>query len=88
MEFWVKEKKMAIVALPGKGSHSSNVLKTVPSTGKKIREFYSKKEKNMFSDRNQDWGKCAFFLLWGEFDQRDDARSSRVIMLGVFWVTA
>ena len=65
---------MAIVALPGKGSHSSNVLKTVPSIGKKSREFYSKKEKNMFSDRNQDWGRHALFFLGGIF----------VIKAGVF----
>ena len=31
-EFWVKEKKIAFITLPGKGGHSKqNALKTVPS---------------------------------------------------------
>jgi len=34
-EFWVKEKKIAFITLPGKGGHSKqNALKNVPSIGK------------------------------------------------------
>ena len=41
----------------------ANALKTVSSNGKNCEEFYSKKEKNRFLDRN----KHAFFFLWGNF---------------------
>ena len=37
----------------------------MPSIAKNCVEFYSKKEKNRFLGRNQDWGKRAFFFLGG-----------------------
>ena len=66
-EFWVKEKKNSFVALPGKGgSQQAHALKTVPPIRKNYEEFYNKKEKSRFADRNQGWDKGAFFFLWGE----------------------
>ena len=52
--------------MPGKGgSQQANALKTVLCIGKNCRKFYNEMEKNRFSGRNQDWGKHAFFFLWG-----------------------
>ena len=67
-EFWVKEKKIAFIALPGKGGPSG--LKTVPLLGKNCREFYGPKGENRVSDKNQEWDKGAFFFLWGILSQR------------------
>ena len=55
-EFWVKEIKVAFIALPGKGGHSrqANDLKAVSPIEKKCGEFYIKKEKNRVLDKNQD----------------------------------
>lgn len=55
----VKEKKKK------NSSQQASALKTAPPTGKNFEEFYNKKEKNRFSDRNQNWDKNAFFL-WGK----------------------
>ena len=61
-----ERRKNNFIALPGKGrSQQANALKTVPLFRKNRKEFYSKREKNRFSDRNQDWNKHAFFFLWG-----------------------
>lgn len=55
----------------------ANALKTVPSIGKKYEDFYSKKEKNRFSDRNQDGDRHAFFFLWGNLSHQTGVRSSQ-----------
>ena len=60
--------------------------KTVPSFGKNFREFYRKKEKNRFSDRNQDWGRHAFF--GGILVIKADLRDLGSIMMVVSWVIA
>ena len=52
-------------ARQSEGAHQSNAFKTVPPIVKNCQEFYSKKEKNRFSERNQDWDKHAFFFLRG-----------------------
>ena len=50
-----KGEKNSFIALPDKGgSQQANALKTLPPIRKNCREFYSKKERNRISDRNQD----------------------------------
>ena len=66
----MKEKKIAFIALPGKGGHSkANDLKTAPSIGKNCGSFINEKEEKGFSDRNQDQSKHAFFL-WGDLSHQ------------------
>ena len=68
MGFGVKEEKNTFIALPGRGGpQQANAGKTVPPTplGKNCKEFYSTKEKNRFSYRNQEWDKRAFSLFGG-----------------------
>ena len=60
-----EEKDSFIVFARQREAQKADALKSVPSTGKKCEEFYSEKEKNMFSNRNQDWDKHTFFFLWG-----------------------
>ena len=58
-----KGEKNSFIALPGKGgSQQAHALKTELTVGKNF-EFYSKKEKNRFSDRNKDWDKRVFFIF-------------------------
>ena len=60
---WRKGEKISCPALPGKGgSRQANALKTVAPIGKNFQEIYTKKEKDRFSDRNQDRDKRAFSL--------------------------
>ena len=52
----------------------ANTLKIVPSTGKNYGSFIVKKkkkrERNSFSDRNQDWDKHEYFFLWGNLSHQ------------------
>ena len=50
-----------------KRPQQTKALKTAPSIGQNCGEFYSQKEKNRFSDRNQERGEHTFFFLWGNF---------------------
>ena len=66
-----KGEKKSFIALLGKGgSQQANVLKTGPPIGKNCEEFYRQKEKNRFSDSNQDWDKHAFSFLWGDLSHQ------------------
>ena len=53
-EFWVKEEKSSPYCLARqRRPQQANALKTVPYIEKYCREFYSKKKKNRFLDKNQ-----------------------------------
>ena len=70
-----KEEKNSFIALPGKGgSGQADALKTMPPMAKDREGFYGKKEKDRFSDRNQDWDKHAFFFLWGRLSHQSWSR--------------
>ena len=47
------EKKKHYCFAKPRRPQQANALKTGPSIERYFREFYSKKEKNMFSDKNQ-----------------------------------
>ena len=68
------------------GAQQANAFKTMPPIRKNCEEFYTKKEKNGFSDRNQDWDKQAFFFLWGNLSHQN--WSQEMFMMVVFWVIA
>ena len=76
--------KNSFIALPSKGgSQQTKALKTVPSPiGKNYEEFYSKKEKNRFSERNQGWDKHAFFFLWGNVSHQSWSQN---ILAWLWW---
>ena len=77
-EFGVKEKKNSFYCFARqRRPQQANALKTVPSIGKNCREFFSKKEKNRFSYKNQDWGRHAFFFIGGILDIKADVRRSQ-----------
>ena len=61
-EFWVKEKKIALLLCE---TQQTNALKTVPLIGKNCEEFYSKKEKNRFSDKQSGLGQTSILLSLG-----------------------
>ena len=66
-----KGEKHSFIALPGKGGpQQAYAFKTVPPIGKNCEEFYSRKEKNRFSDRNQHWDKHAFVFLCGSLSHQ------------------
>ena len=67
---WGKGEEIALLLWQvNVGPQQTNVLKTVPLIGKNCEEFYSKREKNRFSDGSQDWDKHAFFL-WGHLNHQ------------------
>ena len=74
-----KREKNSFIALPGKGgSQQATALKTGPPIRKNWEEFYSKKEKNRLSHRNQDWNKHAFFFLWGNLSHQSWSQEIQV----------
>ena len=71
------------------GSQQAHALKTVPpprAIRNNSESFYSKKEKNRFSDRNLDWDKHAFFFLLGEAQSSKlESGALGMTMMVVFW---
>ena len=76
---WGKGEKNSFIALPGKGGpQQAKCLKDCarlpPALRKNGKEFYSKMEKNRFSERNQDRDKHAFFVLWRNLSHQSGVR--------------
>ena len=71
-EFWAKEKKIALLLCQEAkgGSQKTNALKTVLPTLRIARSFIVKRRKTGFQRGIRDWGKHAFFFLWGNLGHR------------------
>ena len=71
-EFWVKEEKNSFYCFARQWRpQQAHALKTEPSFGEEfLGGFLVQKEKNRVSEKNQGWGKHAFFFLWGDLSHR------------------
>ena len=63
-EFWVKF-CFARQRRPQQAHASRTVPPPIPLWGRIAESFIVSKEKNRVSDKNQGWGRLAFFFLWG-----------------------